>query len=69
MYLDLIVLEDGQGADVVLLPQFLGQPGRHGLPEHVRGDIEVAFEAYAAVRGLQEVELPGDRLVRAQDVG
>lgn len=44
MYLDLVVLADGKGADVVLSPQFFAQPGRHGLSEHVRGDIEMIFE-------------------------
>ena len=44
MYLDLVVLEDGNGADVVLPPQFFAQPGRHGLSELVRGDNEMIFE-------------------------
>ena len=44
MYLDLVVLAYGNGADVVLPPQFFAQPGRHGLSEHVRGDTEMIFE-------------------------
>lgn len=44
MYLDLVVLADGNGADVVLPPQFFAQRGRHGLSEHVRGDTEMIFE-------------------------
>lgn len=51
MYLGLVVLENGHGADALLLPQFLGQAGRHGLSEHVGRSIGMAFEAYAAVRG------------------
>lgn len=64
-YLDLVVLADGHGADVVLLPQLLGERGRHDLPAHVRGSIEVAFAVFATVRGHEGIELHGDRLQRA----
>lgn len=57
-----LVLANGHRADAVLLPQFLGQPGRQGLSEHVGGGIEMVFEVYAAVRGHQGMELPGGRL-------
>lgn len=67
MYLDLVVFADGRGADAVLLAQVLGQPGRHGLPEHVGGAIEMAFEAYAAVRGHQGMGLSGEGRVSIQD--
>lgn len=60
--LDLVVLADGHGADVVLLPQLLGERGRHDLPAHVRGGIEVAFAVFAAVRGHEGVELHAGRL-------
>lgn len=68
-YLDLVVLADGHGAHVVLLPQLLGERGRHDLPAHVRGSIEVAFAVFAAVRGHERVELHGDRLQRAAREG
>lgn len=63
MYLDL-VLGNGHGADALLLPLFLGL----GLSEQVGGGIEMAFEAYAAVRGHQGMKLPGDRLQKAAQV-
>lgn len=44
MDLDLVVLADGNGANVVFPPQFFAQPGRHGLSEHVRGDTKMIFE-------------------------
>lgn len=62
MYLDLVVLEDGNGADVVLPPQFFAQPGRHGLSELVRGDNEMIFETLLEVRGHQGVDRPCDHL-------
>lgn len=63
-YLDLVVLADGHGAHVILLPQLLGERRRHDLPAHVRGGVEVAFAVFAAVRGHEGVELHGDRLHR-----
>lgn len=62
--LDLVVLAYGHGADVVFLPQLLGQWGRRDLPAHVRGGIEVAFAVFAAVRRNEGVELHVDRLQR-----
>jgi hypothetical protein len=53
-----LVLANGHRADALLLPQFLGQPGRQGLSEHVGGGIEMVFEVYAAVRSHQGMELP-----------
>lgn len=61
-YLDLVVLADGHGADIVLLPQLLGERGRHDLPANVRGGIEVAFAVFASVRGHEGVELHGGGL-------
>ena len=52
-----LVLANGHRADALLLPQFLGQPGRQGLSEHVGGGIEMVFEVYAAVRSHQGMEL------------
>lgn len=58
MYLDLVVLADGNGADVVLPPQFFGQPGRHGLSEDVRGDIEMVFETLLRSEIIKEWTFP-----------
>lgn len=68
-YLDLVVLADGHGAHVVFLSQLLGERGRHDLPAHVRGGIEVAFAIFAAVRGHEGVELHGDRLQKVAREG
>lgn len=56
-YLDLVVLADGHGAHVVLLPQLLGQGRGHDFPADVGGGIEVPFAVLAAVRGHKGVEL------------
>lgn len=68
-YLDLVILADGHGAHVVFLSQLLGERGRHDLPAHVRGRIEVAFAIFAAVRGHEGVELHGDRLEKVTREG
>lgn len=60
-HLDLDVLADGHGADIVFLLELLGQRGRCDLPAHLRGGIDVAFADFAAVRGHEGVELDGDR--------
>lgn len=61
-HLDLVVLADGHGADVVLLSQLLGEWRRHDFPAHVGGGIEMTFAVFAAVRGHEGVELHRVRL-------
>lgn len=62
--LDLVVLADGHGADVVLLPQLLGEWRRRDLPAPVGRGTEVPFAVSAAVRGHEGIELHGARLQR-----
>ena len=61
-HLDLVVLEDGHGADVVLLSQLIGEWRRHDFPAHMGGGVEVTFAVFALVRGHEGVELHGVRL-------
>lgn len=56
-YLNLIVLADGHAADIVLVPQLLGQGGGHQLPADVRRSAKVALAVLAAVGGDILVEL------------
>lgn len=48
-YLDLVILSDGHGADVVLLPQLLGEWGGHYFSSNVGRCIEVPLAVLAAV--------------------
>lgn len=57
IYLDFIVLSDGHRADVVFLPQLLGERGGHYFSSDVRRCIEVPFAVLAAVWGHKRIEL------------
>lgn len=65
-HLDLVVLADGHGADVVLLSQLLGEWRRHDFPAHVGGGIEMTFAVFAAVGGHEGVELHRVRRATAE---
>lgn len=56
-YLDLVVLADGHGPDVVLLPQLLGQRGGHDLPADVRRGVEVPLAVLTPGRRHKRVQL------------
>lgn len=49
MYLDFIILSNGHRADVVFLPQLLGERGGHYFSPNVRRGIEVTLAVLAAV--------------------
>lgn len=48
-YLDFIILSNGHRADIVFLPQLLGERGGHDFSSNVRRCIEVSFAVLAAV--------------------
>lgn len=55
--LDFVVLADGHGANVVLLPQLFGERGRHDLAADVGRRIEMPLAVLAPVGGHEGVEL------------
>lgn len=52
-HLDLVVLADGHGSDIVFLPQLLGEGGGHDLPADMRRGVEVPL-AVLTPRGRDE---------------
>lgn len=55
--LHFVILPDGHGPHVVLLPQLLGKRGGHDLPANVGRRIEVPLPVLAPVGSHEGIEL------------